>query len=92
MTKTTIIKDMHRHVLDLCDKHGITIYAWCRRTSQCHALIDREEIRISSTLVRERWAWEWARANALIWTPGMENSARKAVKWYARHAASIDRC
>ena len=22
MTKTTIIKDMHRHVLDLCDKHG----------------------------------------------------------------------
>ena len=117
MTKTTTIKDMHRHVLDLCDKHGITIYAWCRRTSQCHALTDREEIRIvpiesrisyasalheighlrgrhqrsSSTLVRERWAWEWARANALIWTPGMENSARKAVKWYARHAAWIDR-
>jgi hypothetical protein len=41
--------------------------------------------------VRERWAWEWARANALIWTPRMENSARKAVKWYARHAAWIDR-
>ena len=35
--------------------------------------------RSSSTLVRERWAWEWARANALIWTPAMENSARKAV-------------
>ena len=46
MTKTTTIKDMHRHVLDLCDKHGITIYAWCRRTWQCHALTDREEIRI----------------------------------------------
>ena len=46
MTKTTTIKDMHKHVLDLCDKHGITIYAWCRRTSQCHALTDREEIRI----------------------------------------------
>jgi hypothetical protein len=117
MTKATTIKDMHKHVLDLCDKHGITIYAWCRRTSQCHALTDREEIRIvpiesrisfasalheighlrgrhqrsSSTLVRERWAWEWARANALIWTPGMEDSARKAVKWYARHAAWIDR-
>ena len=35
-----------------------------------------------STLVREHWAWEWARANALIWTPDMENSARKAMKWY----------
>jgi hypothetical protein len=114
MTKTMTIKDMHQHVLDLCDKHGITIYAWCRRTSQCHALTDRDEIRIvpiessisyasalrhlrgrhqrsSSTLVRERWAWEWARANALIWTQGMENNARKAVKWYARQAASIDR-
>jgi len=116
MTKTTTIKDMHRHVLDLCDKHGITIYAWCRRTSQCHALTDRKEIRIvpiesrvsyasalheighlrgrhqrSSTLVRERWAWEWVRANALIWTPGMESSARKALEWYALHAAWTDR-
>ena len=106
------VKAMHRHVHDLCNKHGITIYAWCRRPSQCHALIDRDEIRIvqiesrisyaaalheighlrgryqcsSSTLTRERWAWEWARANALIWTPVMENSAREAVKWYARHA------
>ena len=46
MTKTTIIKDVHQHVLDLCDKHGITFYPWCRRTSQCHALIDRQDIRI----------------------------------------------
>ena len=47
--------------------------------------------RSNSTLVRERWAWEWARANALIWTPAMADSARKAVKWYALHAARIDR-
>jgi hypothetical protein len=110
-------KDLRRHVVDLCDKHGVTVYAWCRRLSQCHALTYRDEISIvpvasrityatalheighlrgrhqrsSSTLVRERWAWEWARANALIWTPAMENSARKAMKWYALHAARIDR-
>jgi hypothetical protein len=41
--------------------------------------------------VRERCAWEWARANALIWTADMENRARYAVKWYARHAARVDR-
>jgi hypothetical protein len=111
------VKDMRRHVRDLCNKHGIAIYAWCRRPSQCHALTDRDEIRImpiesrisyvsalheighlrgqyqcsNSTLTRERWAREWARANALIWTPVMENSARQAVNWYAQHANQIAR-
>ena len=117
MTKPPTTKDLHQHVLDLCDTHGIAIYAWCQRPSECHALTDRDEIRIvpiasrilyasalheighlrgrhqrsSSTLVRERWAWEWARANALIWTPGMENRARKAMRWYAQLALWIDR-
>ena len=109
--------DLHQHILDLCDKHGITIYAWCRRTTHCHALTDCNAIRIvpiefrilyaaalheighlrgqyqdssSSTLMRERGAWEWARINALLWTSSMENSARKAMQWYARHADGID--
>src|SRR5258708_39773715 len=45
----------------------------------------------NSTMVRERWAWHWARVNALIWTPAMEQSARKALEWYAPRAAEIDR-
>src|SRR5262249_626268 len=92
MNKSTAvtIKDLRHHGLEVCKKHGITIYAWCRRPSRCHALTDRDEIRIvpiksrvayasalheighlrgrhqrgSSTLMRERWAWEWVRANA----------------------------
>ena len=36
-------KDLRRHVVDLCDKHGVTVYAWCCRVSQCHALTDRDE-------------------------------------------------
>ena len=40
------VKAMRRHIFDLCNKHGIVIYAWCRRPSQCHALTDRDEIRI----------------------------------------------
>src|SRR5262249_5820985 len=98
---------LRQHVLDLCDQHNISIYAWCRRLSECHALIDRDEIRItpitsrisyaaalheighlrgkhqrsSSTLVRERWAWEWARTNALIWSPHMQRRVCEALKW-----------
>ena len=28
---------------------------------------------------REQWAWNWARANALIWTPAMERCASEAM-------------
>ena len=34
-------------------------------------------------LVRERYAWEWARRNATRWTPRMEKHAREAWAWYA---------
>jgi Phage integrase family len=46
--------------------------------------------RSRSVMVRERWAWEWARANALVWTPRMERSARAALAWYRSRAAKID--
>jgi hypothetical protein len=35
-------------------------------------------------LVREVWAWRWARANALFWTPAMERYAAAALIYYAR--------
>jgi hypothetical protein len=41
-------------------------------------------------LVRENWAWVWARANALIWTPSVERSAQRALGWYTPRAAKID--
>src|SRR6516162_9351544 len=93
-SRAITIKDLHRHILDLCNMHGITIYSWCGTPRCYHALIDRDEIRIgpiesrisyafalreighlrgrhrrnSTTLARERGAWEWARTNALLWT------------------------
>ncbi len=39
--------------------------------------------RSFDVMVRERWAWNWARANALIWTPAMEQCARHSLAWYA---------
>ena len=49
-----------------------------------------------SVMVRERWAWRWARRNALQWTPAMEQYAERRLKSYAdaidaekaRHAKS----
>jgi hypothetical protein len=31
------------------------------------------------TLVRERWAWKWARENALEWTAAEDRQAEKAL-------------
>jgi hypothetical protein len=42
-------------------------------------------------LIREGWAWRWARSNAFLWTAPMERSARAAMAWYERHAARIGR-
>jgi hypothetical protein len=39
--------------------------------------------RSRSRLVRERWAWVWARRNARVWTPPMERHARESLDWYA---------
>ena len=33
-------------------------------------------------LVNERWAWEWARANALVWTPTMAREAERLLGHY----------
>jgi hypothetical protein len=33
-------------------------------------------------IVRERWAWDWARRNALIWTLRMERKAKTSLEWY----------
>jgi hypothetical protein len=35
-----------------------------------------------SVMVRERWAWQWARRNALQWTPAMEQHAARCLKSY----------
>ena len=42
--------------------------------------------RSRNRVVRERWAWEWARRNALCWRPTMEKTAATSLAWYARRA------
>ena len=38
-------------------------------------------------LACERRAWEWARDNALIWTPTMEREAEAGIASYEAHLA-----
>ena len=42
-------------------------------------------------MVRETWAWRWARDNALGWTPAMARSMQAAQAYIARNAARMDR-
>jgi len=42
-------------------------------------------------MARERAAWAWARANALIWPPSVERMVARDLTWYAAHAAKLDR-
>jgi hypothetical protein len=35
-------------------------------------------------LVRERWAWDWARRNAIQWTPAMQRHADWCLEYYER--------
>ena len=41
-------------------------------------------------MVRETWAWTWARHHTLCWTPAMERSRQAGLDWYRARAAGID--
>jgi hypothetical protein len=44
----------------------------------------------SREIVRERWAWQWARDNALAWTPAMEREAKKCLQTYDERISRAD--
>jgi hypothetical protein len=54
-----------------------------------HILGRYQESRYLMTF--ETWAWRWARANALMWTPAMERHMVACLAWYRPRAAKLDR-
>lgn len=42
-------------------------------------------------MVREQRAWEWARRNAIVWTPAMERCAIESLAWYAANRQKVMR-
>src|SRR6516164_11855839 len=45
--------------------------------------------RSQAVLVRERWAWDWARRNALDWTPAMQRHADWCLESYKRDDSNV---
>ena len=43
--------------------------------------------RFDDALTEERQAWEWARANALVWTPTMQREADSCMRTYTTDVA-----
>jgi hypothetical protein len=123
-TKMMSIKDLHQHIVALCDEHEIMISwlkrpkrGWAKRSVFAESFCKRpsrdwatpampvtpwfDEIGIApvrstisyaialhelghilgrhqqseNLMVRERWAWIWARAHALRWTAAMDRCA-----------------
>src|SRR5262245_51353431 len=82
----------------LCDPYGSVIeiqlapirsaISYAAALHEIGHILGRHQ-RSKSRMVRERWAWEWARRNALCWTPAMERSARLALAWYASRQKGI---
>jgi hypothetical protein len=50
-----------------------------------HILGQHQDNDIDDMLTQERWAWEWARQNALVWTPTMERCAVRSLAACALH-------
>ena len=44
--------------------------------------------RSRPSLTRERWAWDWPRRHALIWTPATERTAAACLAWYGARERS----
>ena len=42
-------------------------------------------------LVRERAAWRWAKRNALLWSPWMQERAEASIQWYEKNYRDIDK-
>jgi hypothetical protein len=44
--------------------------------------------RSKNVATRERWAWQWARDHALVWTAEMEQDAQASLQWYEERKPS----
>jgi hypothetical protein len=54
-----------------------------------HEIGHIREGRFDDVLIEERRAWEWARANALVWTPTMQRQAERSMRAYETDEAGL---
>jgi hypothetical protein len=109
------IKDMRRHILALCKRHGIAVgysrheaYATTRYRDKIVIYPIKSEVAYSialheighilgrhqtslRVLVKEEWAWRWARKHAIVWTQAMERDRLDSMAYYTLCADVEDR-
>jgi hypothetical protein len=81
-------RSMQSHALRECDEITIApikaVATYAIALHEIGHILGRHQ-QSNYTMVRERWAWQWAKRNALIWTPRMARCAADALQWYADH-------
>jgi hypothetical protein len=80
------VKRLHQAKV-LTDDYGDVLEMWLPtvRSVVSYAVALHEvghmKSRSRNEMVRERAAWQWAKDNALVWTPQMERRAAEALAW-----------
>ena len=80
------LRSMQAHALRECDEITIapikSVVTYAVALHEIGHILGRYQ-QSSDTMVRERRAWQWAKRNALIWTPRMALCAADSLQWYA---------
>jgi hypothetical protein len=76
--RARVIRDLDGTVLEIQLAPIRSVVSYATALHELGHIWGRHQ-RSRSQAIRERWAWEWARRNALDWTPAMELCAVKAL-------------
>jgi hypothetical protein len=79
------IKWEHRYAKADCETRTVYLHPITSEKAYADALHEIGHIRtgrFDDVLTEERQAWEWARANALVWTPTMQREADSCMGSY----------
>jgi hypothetical protein len=72
---------------EVCIPHIKSPIAYATALHEIGHILGRHQ-QSKDSMVRERWAWQWAKRNALIWTPVMDQHAVTSLGFAAKAAVS----
>jgi hypothetical protein len=85
----TLWREGHRELLEIVVPKVKSAWSYAVALHELGHICGRYQ-HSRRVMVRERWAWIWAKQNALIWTLDMEMRAGEALAWYAARQQKYD--